>query len=379
FSPEGRRRELPGPDATRFLFVGGVVGRKGADILFDCWREAFAGRDDVILVVKDFGADGIYRAGDRGPLRKHAASGALPPIVLLDEVLSTPDLAALYRTCDVLVHPYRGEGFAMPVLEAMACGVPVIVTAGGPTDEFVPPEAGWRIDSRRVELPNDRIEHLQTRGRPWLLAPDRSHLVSLLREAEAVGDHDRRARGAIGAAAAQLLSWDAVADRYASRIAQLCERHPASAGLGAVQPFPLSGAYGTRVLATPAWRGADRLGALLAEWVAATEPGGNACLYLLADPGVDGSPEQLEARVLAAASAAGVELDAGADVDVLMEFVTTERDVRLHAAMDGYVPLHAACAGHELLARQAGSRIIQLGDGGLAKVLGAGAGLLRAA
>jgi glycosyltransferase involved in cell wall biosynthesis len=30
------------------------------------------------------------------------------------------DLPRLYAACDALVHPYRGEGFALPVLEAMA-------------------------------------------------------------------------------------------------------------------------------------------------------------------------------------------------------------------------------------------------------------------
>ncbi|HEY1713727.1 MAG TPA: glycosyltransferase, partial [Solirubrobacteraceae bacterium] len=184
FHPDGMERELPDADeGTRFLFVGGLIARKGVDVLFNAWRRAFAGRDDVTLVLKDFGANDIYRNAGREPILEHAASGALPRIVLIDEDLSTDEVAALYRACDVLVHPYRGEGFAMPVLEAMACGLPVIVTAGGPTDEFVPADAGWRISAERVSFPEDRIDTMETRGRPWLLEPDRGELVALLREA----------------------------------------------------------------------------------------------------------------------------------------------------------------------------------------------------
>ncbi|HZE04621.1 MAG TPA: glycosyltransferase, partial [Solirubrobacteraceae bacterium] len=159
FSADGPERDLPAAgEGTRFLFVGGLIGRKGADVLLHAWRQAFAGRDDVTLVIKDFGAGGIYRQGDRAQIRAHAQAGAVPRIILIDdETLTAQELAALYRACDVLVAPYRGEGFAMPVLEAMACGLPIISTAGGPTDEFLPAEACWRIRSRRVQFPEDRV------------------------------------------------------------------------------------------------------------------------------------------------------------------------------------------------------------------------------
>jgi glycosyltransferase involved in cell wall biosynthesis len=50
--------------------------------------------------------------------------------------LSPPELRALYGMADCYVSPYRAEGFNLPVLEAMACGTPVIVTQGGATDDF---------------------------------------------------------------------------------------------------------------------------------------------------------------------------------------------------------------------------------------------------
>ena len=46
-------------------------------------------------------------------------------------------MAALYNLADAYVTPYHAEAFNMPALEAAACGVPLIVPRGGPTDDFV--------------------------------------------------------------------------------------------------------------------------------------------------------------------------------------------------------------------------------------------------
>ncbi len=45
------------------------------------------------------------------------------------------ELAALYRGARCLVFPSLYEGFGLPVLEAMACGTPVVTTRGGATEE----------------------------------------------------------------------------------------------------------------------------------------------------------------------------------------------------------------------------------------------------
>lgn len=371
FHPHGPTFDLgDAAPGTRFLFVGGLIGRKGPDVLLDAWTTAFAGRDDVSLVIKDFGADGVYRgAPAREAIRSYVSSGRLPRVVLLGDELTPEQLAALYRACDVLVHPYRGEGFAMPVLEAMACGLPVIATGGGPTDEFCPADAGWRIRSSHAEFPADRVDSLETAGRPWVLEPDPHHLAELLRVAAAADSGERASRGRAGAEAARRLSWHAVAARYAERLALLSVRRPLLTGPRTPEPFPLIEAVSTRVLATPAWRGRDRLAELLGEWVRATTRSTSACLYLLADPDVDGDPEDLEARVLDAAADAGVDIDGGADINVLMEPIRADRDLRLHATVDVYVPLHPACRGHERMAREAGGEVVELGTGRLADVV----------
>src|SRR3954466_15057288 len=221
FTPEGPELDLDAP-GLRLLFVGGLTRRKGPDVLLDAYQAAFAGRDDVTLVVKDFGASSVYTGADRSDLRAYAAAGTLPRVVLLEDELSGEEMAALYRSCDVLVHPYRGEGFAMPVLEAMACGLPVVVTAGGPTDEFCPPEAGWRVAAERRELPEDRVDTLRTVGRPWMLEPDAGHLAELMLAAADAGERGRR--GLAARAAAERLGWDAVAARYRERIEVMAAR-----------------------------------------------------------------------------------------------------------------------------------------------------------
>ncbi len=142
-----------------------------------------------------------------------------------------------------------------------------------------------------------------------------------------------------------------------ARLSALAARPPRAADPAVAPPRELPDAD-VRVLATPAWRGADCLPELLAAWCAATMPGSSACLYLLADPSCDGAPEEIERRVLAAAAEAGADLDACADIDVLIEPITADRDARLHAAIPLYVPLHAACAGHERIARATGGEVV---------------------
>lgn len=152
FQPDGPVYTLPDIRGRCFLFVGGTLHRKGIDLLLKAWEMAFAPEDEVTLVIKDFGTKGLYSVlSQRTHITALQSEANTAPIHYLEtDSLSDEEMAALYRRCDVYVHPYRGEGFGMPILEAMACGRPVIIPDAGPAPEFCPPEAGWYVASRPI-------------------------------------------------------------------------------------------------------------------------------------------------------------------------------------------------------------------------------------
>ncbi len=73
-------------------------------------------------------------------------------------------LAKLIASCDVLVHPGDCETFGLIVLEAMACGVPVVAARGGGVAELVDDSTGVLVEPNSYEALCDGIETLYRRG-----------------------------------------------------------------------------------------------------------------------------------------------------------------------------------------------------------------------
>src|SRR5439155_10640105 len=122
FAPEGERLELPESAGTVFLFVGAPIHRKGVDLLLEAYGRAFTAEDDVCLVLKAFGLHTIYRGSDAATgVERFRARPGTPRLVLVDEDVPFESVPALYRAADVVVQPYRGEGFCLPALEGLAC------------------------------------------------------------------------------------------------------------------------------------------------------------------------------------------------------------------------------------------------------------------
>jgi glycosyltransferase involved in cell wall biosynthesis len=292
FSPDGERFDVPAAGCT-FLFVGGTTWRKGADILIEAWKRAFGPDDDVQLVVKDFGTTTHYRNQTAGAdFRALTEREDVAPVVYIEDELPFAEIPALYRAADVLVVPYRGEGFCLPALEAMACGVPVVHNGEGPTGEFVGDIGGWSLPASRVPLPPEsKLDELARPG--YVHEVEVDALVEQLR-AVANDAAGRRERGASALAQAQQFTWKQFAERAKESLATL-----------AAEDLPLARALRRAeiearadfVVYTPNWADESAWGPALDAWVDTFGPDDDVTLALYVDGDADVIGERIMARL----------------------------------------------------------------------------------
>jgi len=152
-----------------FLCVAEHTPRKNLPMLVRCFERTFENQPGVRLLLK------LGLLGE-GELQREIRQPDKVTL-LTDLIEDDAGLAELYGSAHCLVLPTRGEGFGMPVLEAMATGLPVIVTKYGGQLDFCNESNSFLIRNKGlVDSDPTCFPNIQSQ---WA-DPDEEHLSCLM-------------------------------------------------------------------------------------------------------------------------------------------------------------------------------------------------------
>jgi len=216
----------------KFLFLGGAIKRKGFDFLMEAYTSEFNAQDDVALVVKDYGGGGgVYRLESEGAQYIHTAlqNSTGPEIEYLTANMEQEELKGLYTATNLLVQPFRGEGFGMPISEMMASGGAVMIPSYGAALDFATPETAYHVPAKEVILPQtdagDGKQAVPLTGNAYIGVVDLPSLRKMMRHAYE-NPEECKTKGRAGRLKMASWTWDHAAAIAERRIEALMAKPP---------------------------------------------------------------------------------------------------------------------------------------------------------
>jgi GT2 family glycosyltransferase len=202
-----------------FLFLSNFEWgeRKEPWLLLKTFNDEFSAGEPVRLLCKIINRDaGIHVLEEIARLDLKETGGKIS--FIFNREFPAYQLGSFYRSADCYVSAGRGEGWDMPLIEAMACGLPTIATDWGAHTEFVHEGIAYPLRVRGTIPAVAKCPYYD--GYAWA-DPDPEHLRFLLRHVYENRD-EARARGA--AAAREMVAkwtWTHTARKILARLEAL--------------------------------------------------------------------------------------------------------------------------------------------------------------
>ena len=214
FSPSIASRKLD--NAFTFLSNFEWGERKAPEILLRAFADEFSRSESVCLICKVNNFDPSIDVRNKVSELRLPSNGGRT-VFLLNKIIDHYQLGALYTSADCFVLPTRGEGWGMPILEAMACGLPVIATDWSAHTDFMNNENAYPLEVERLVPAIAKCPYYD--GLNWA-EPSYEHLRQLMRH---IFENQEEARN-VGRRAADIArtgwSWDRSAEVILQRIRQ---------------------------------------------------------------------------------------------------------------------------------------------------------------
>lgn len=224
FNPNIRPLQLSTEKKFKFLCVAAPHYRKQLDRLLRAYCGAFTAADDVSLILKTQ----LFKPGDQlkgfemdlKPVvaelnKKHGKN--MPEVQFIRGRLN--NMGSLYTACNAFCLMTASEGFGVPFLEALACGLPVIAPRHGGQLDFLNDDNAFlsKCGTRRA-LPQEQYWGVHPNAITG--KPDEVHFVELMQSLVQNYEVERARLLPFMQKTAQSLSWDNVAKKLIEIVRQ---------------------------------------------------------------------------------------------------------------------------------------------------------------
>jgi glycosyltransferase involved in cell wall biosynthesis len=152
------REKLNLPQAAIIaIYTGRLVSYKGLPLLLKVWNEIRCQHENVILLLAGTGGLDIHNCEDE--LREYVKTAGLEEeVIFLGSVQNVPEYL---QAADLFVFPTENDAFPSSLIEAMACGLPVVTTPVGAIKTIiVDKETGLIVQSGNHQQLYEAIESL---------------------------------------------------------------------------------------------------------------------------------------------------------------------------------------------------------------------------